>query len=84
MKTVFQDVAPCNLVEVYSRFRGACCLHHQGGNFYQTTRRSIPEDCHLNTDLDDCTFVNRSNFGFFSACFTLHTCNQLSHMVAMV
>jgi hypothetical protein len=25
--TVFWDVAPCSLVEVY---RGACCLHHQG------------------------------------------------------
>jgi hypothetical protein len=21
---------PCSLVEVYRRFRGACCLHHQG------------------------------------------------------
>jgi hypothetical protein len=28
---VFWDVAPCSLVEVYRRFRGACCLHHQGG-----------------------------------------------------
>jgi hypothetical protein len=26
---VFWDVAPCSLVEVYRRFRGACCLHHQ-------------------------------------------------------
>jgi hypothetical protein len=24
---VFWDVAPCSLVEVYQRFRGACCLH---------------------------------------------------------
>jgi hypothetical protein len=23
-------VAPCSLVEVYHRFRGTCCLHHQG------------------------------------------------------
>jgi hypothetical protein len=23
-------VAPCSLVEVYRRFRDACCLHHQG------------------------------------------------------
>jgi hypothetical protein len=29
-KTVFWDVAPCSLVEVFWRFRGACCLHHQG------------------------------------------------------
>jgi hypothetical protein len=28
--TVFLDVAPCGLVEVYRRFRGACCLHDQG------------------------------------------------------
>jgi hypothetical protein len=26
---VFWVVAPCSLVEVYRRFRGACCLHHQ-------------------------------------------------------
>jgi hypothetical protein len=25
-KTVFWDFAPCSLVEVYRRFRGACCL----------------------------------------------------------
>jgi hypothetical protein len=28
--TVFWDVAPCSLVEVYRCFRGACCLHHDG------------------------------------------------------
>jgi hypothetical protein len=27
---VFWVVAPCSLVEVYRRFRGACRLHHQG------------------------------------------------------
>jgi hypothetical protein len=27
---VFLVVAPCTLVKVYRRFRGACCLHHQG------------------------------------------------------
>jgi hypothetical protein len=26
--TVYRDVAPCNLVEVYRRFWGTCCLHH--------------------------------------------------------
>jgi hypothetical protein len=25
---VFWDVALCSLVEVYRRFRGACCLHN--------------------------------------------------------
>jgi hypothetical protein len=29
---VFLVVAPCSLVEVYRRFRGACCLHHEGCN----------------------------------------------------
>jgi hypothetical protein len=27
---VFWVVAPCNLVEIYQRFRRSCCLHHQG------------------------------------------------------
>jgi hypothetical protein len=26
----FLHIAPCSLVEVYRRFRGACCLHHHG------------------------------------------------------
>jgi hypothetical protein len=53
--TVFWNVAPCRLVEVYRLFRGAYYLHHQSDemeavstseasvNFYQTTRRNIPE-----------------------------------------
>jgi hypothetical protein len=27
---VFWVVALCSLVEVYQRFRGPCCIHHQG------------------------------------------------------
>jgi hypothetical protein len=27
---VFWVVEPCSLVQVYQRFRGPCCLHHQG------------------------------------------------------
>jgi hypothetical protein len=27
---VFWDVAPCSLEEIDQRFRGVCCLHHQG------------------------------------------------------
>jgi hypothetical protein len=27
---IFWVVAPCSLVEDYQRFRGPCCLHHQG------------------------------------------------------
>jgi hypothetical protein len=34
MKTaVFWVVLPCSLIEPYRRFRGACCLHHQGMTF---------------------------------------------------
>jgi hypothetical protein len=50
---VFWVVAPCSLVEVYQRFRGPCCLLHQGDvtlvNFYQTTQCYNPEDSHLCT-----------------------------------
>jgi hypothetical protein len=51
---VFWVVVPRSLVEVYRRFRGACCLHHQGDrptsvNFYQA--------CQVNlTDTVLCTF----------------------------
>jgi hypothetical protein len=44
---VFWVVAPSSLVEVYRRFGGACCLHHQGDR--QTTRRNNPEDSHRHT-----------------------------------
>jgi hypothetical protein len=60
--TVLWDVAPCSLVDIYRRFRGVYCLHHQGDLmmeavitsetsiiFYETTRRNIPEDGHLDT-----------------------------------
>jgi hypothetical protein len=29
---VFWDVAPCSRVDVYRRFRGVCCLYHQGNH----------------------------------------------------
>jgi hypothetical protein len=53
---VFWYGAPCNLAEVYRRFRSACCLQHQAAstseksvNYYQNTRRNVPEDSHLHT-----------------------------------
>jgi hypothetical protein len=52
--TVFWDVAPCSLVEMYRRIRDAYCLHHQGNelfSLYQTTRRNFPEDSHLHIHL---------------------------------
>jgi hypothetical protein len=48
---VFWVVAPCSLLEVYQRFKGPCCLHHQGDDFYQTTWRYNPEDSHLQIDV---------------------------------
>jgi hypothetical protein len=36
---VFWVVAPCSLVEVYQRFRGPCCLHHQGDECKYTVKK---------------------------------------------
>jgi hypothetical protein len=51
--SVSSVVVLCSLVEVYQRFRGPCCLHHQGDeftvNFFQTTQHYNPEDSHLRT-----------------------------------
>jgi hypothetical protein len=56
---VFLVIAPCSLVEVYRRFRGACCLialmleavstSETSVNLYQTSRRNNPEDSYLHT-----------------------------------
>jgi hypothetical protein len=40
---VFLVVAPCSLVEVYRRLRGACRLHHQGDS-WQPSRLSAADD----------------------------------------
>jgi hypothetical protein len=34
--TVVWDVAPCSLVDIDLRFRGAYCLHHQGNESFTT------------------------------------------------
>jgi hypothetical protein len=54
--TVLWHVAPCSLVEIDRRFKGAYHIHHQGdrtsvtsASFYQNTRRNLPEDSHLHT-----------------------------------
>jgi hypothetical protein len=41
---VFWVVAPCSLVEVYQRFRGPCCLHHQGASSLTAVRTSNPTE----------------------------------------
>jgi hypothetical protein len=51
LEDVLWDVAPCNLVEIYRRFRGVAALMMEAAstaetsvNLYQTTRHYIPED----------------------------------------
>jgi hypothetical protein len=48
---VFWDIAPCSLLAVYRRFvravLAAISTYETSVNFYETTRCSIPEDCHL-------------------------------------
>jgi hypothetical protein len=63
---VFWVVAPCSLVEVYQRFRGPSCLHHQGDRPDQTTRRYNPEDSHLLTQ-------SRENLKSYSELFSFVT-----------
>jgi hypothetical protein len=50
--TVFWDVAPCSLVEVYPCLRGALMIKaastsETSVNVYETTRRNILEDSHI-------------------------------------
>jgi hypothetical protein len=40
--TVFWDIAPCSLVNVYRRFRGTYCLHHQGNCLTVPTKHVLP------------------------------------------
>jgi hypothetical protein len=58
--TIFWDVAPCSLVEIYQLLERhtasiiremvmAVSTSEMSVNFYQTTRRNIPEDSHLHT-----------------------------------
>jgi hypothetical protein len=49
---VFWVVAPCSLVEFYQRFRGHCCLHHQGD--VATVSLNLADIC----DLMVLTFVD--------------------------
>jgi hypothetical protein len=39
--SVFRNVAQYSLVEVYRRFRGTCCIHHQG---YRTSRGAVIDE----------------------------------------
>jgi hypothetical protein len=37
----FWVVVPCSLVEVYQRFRGPCCLHHQSDRSDAVGRKDL-------------------------------------------
>lgn len=43
LMTVLWDVAPCGMVDVYKRFRGLCCLLHQGDDFWNVGK--LLPDC---------------------------------------
>jgi hypothetical protein len=38
---VFWVVAPCSLVEIYRRFKDACCLYHQGALMMEAANISV-------------------------------------------
>jgi hypothetical protein len=63
---VFRVVAPCSLVEVYQRFRGPCCLHHQDNDpTYWITTPSRNQQI-TDTDINQLTAL-------VSICVTLFT-----------
>jgi hypothetical protein len=75
--TVFWDVAPCCLVEIYRRLEvlvasvisammEAASSSETSVNFYQTTRRNIPED-HLHTRRRENLKSHLPRFGLESA-----------------
>jgi hypothetical protein len=41
--TVFWVVAPCSLVEVYRRLRGACCLHYRFDDGGSNVGKLLPD-----------------------------------------
>jgi hypothetical protein len=83
--SVFWIVAPCSLVEVYRCFRGTCsALMMEAAstsetfvNFYQTTRRYSPEDCHLHSRRREhlksynCRYVIRSDVALKSISYKM-------------
>jgi hypothetical protein len=48
---VFWVVAPCSLVEVYQRFTGPCCLHHQGAVMMEAARTSTTQNIAIFGDI---------------------------------
>jgi hypothetical protein len=52
---VFWDIAPCSLVEVYRRFRGAFCLHHQGDESLITLMMEAASTCETSVNFYQTT-----------------------------
>jgi hypothetical protein len=76
---VFWVVAPCSLVEVYQRFRGPCCLHHQGDcsdNTAQQSRRQPSTIISLNS-------VNQLIFVMVKCCVFFAVRTELLNIVYM-
>jgi hypothetical protein len=67
---VFWVVAPCCLVEVYRRFRGACCLHHQGGSVLIALMRNLWAKGHDEIRLLSITYKEV----WWPRCFCRPTC----------
>jgi hypothetical protein len=79
---VFWVVAPCRLVEVsvtavlaaaISRAREAVSTSDTSVNFYQTTRRNIPEDSLLNEVVTDVSKTKRAELQKRSPLHKKHT-----------
>jgi hypothetical protein len=45
--SIFWVLAPCSLVEVYRRVRGASCLHHQDYVSWSADEDSIEAQCDI-------------------------------------
>jgi hypothetical protein len=56
---VFWVVAPCSLIEVYQRFRGPCCLHHQGP---ATTQKTAIFKITLSTYINSIVIITEMYF----------------------
>jgi hypothetical protein len=54
---VFWVVAPWSLIEVYQRFRGPCCLHHQGDVIGATTQKTAILDVTLFVWIRKCNIL---------------------------
>jgi hypothetical protein len=60
---VFWVVAPCSLVEVYQRFRGPCCLHHQGDDRCENLKSYFfLKIQNMNPDKKSCLFWELINY----------------------